>query len=534
MLSIIIADDEVGIIDLCKMLIEYPNAKVVGEAHNSMDLFDKIGELRPNTVITDICMPGMTGLELIEKAKQTYPDVNFIVMSGFTEFEYAQQALRLGVLEYLLKPIQKNDLNRILEKLDMQLEENRLIEDRQAGLRNELHESRIALREKYILDIWKNKTVPPVPQIAGSPILNFENKIIQCVLFSVDSRFAAHKSEGRMLVQQAQSVYDEVGRLAASASDWSFFVQDGFYGISLVLYQQEQAEERSGKLLKQISSELRTFNNQNGFAKVSASASLLGSGTEKNIPELFRQAKAAIKWRLEKQESHVICYQREEEELLDRIPKLSLMPDLEAAVAIRDEDAIAAVIASAWKTAEEERKAPGIRYRLMEELINGLNGAFCELPGAVEVPESMELDIFEILSGGTSADEITKRIMHSTRVILEYYKNYFANRESNVILQAKQYISQHFSEELSLNSAAKYVCLSPAYFSTLFKNETGCGFARYLQKIRVEEAKKLLKNTKMRIGDIALAVGYRDIKSFNKIFLNETQVKPSEYRKFYT
>ena len=105
-----------GIIDLCKMLIEYPNTTVVGEAHNGVELFEKIGELHPNTVITDISMPGMTGLELIERARTSYPEVNFIVMSGYTDFEYVQSALRLGVWDYLLKPLNKKELNRIPEE----------------------------------------------------------------------------------------------------------------------------------------------------------------------------------------------------------------------------------------------------------------------------------------------------------------------------------------------------------------------------------------------------------------------------------
>ncbi|MBQ8144061.1 MAG: response regulator, partial [Butyricicoccus sp.] len=126
MLSIVIADDESGIIDLCKMLIEYPNAVVIGEAHNGLELFDKIGELHPNTVITDISMPGITGLELIEEAQTVYPDVNFIVMSGYTDFEYVQKALRFGVWDYLLKPLQKDELNRILRKLDEQLESRQM------------------------------------------------------------------------------------------------------------------------------------------------------------------------------------------------------------------------------------------------------------------------------------------------------------------------------------------------------------------------------------------------------------------------
>ena len=84
MLRIIIADDEFDIVELCRALITYPGAEIVGEACNGIELLKKIEELHPDVVITDICMPGMTGLELIERAKQEFPAINFIVMSGYT------------------------------------------------------------------------------------------------------------------------------------------------------------------------------------------------------------------------------------------------------------------------------------------------------------------------------------------------------------------------------------------------------------------------------------------------------------------
>ena len=117
MLSIVIADDESGIVDLCKMLIDYPQANVIGEASNGLELLEKIKALHPNTVITDISMPGMTGLELIEAAHAVCPDVNFIVISGYTDFEYVQKALRFGVWDYLLKPLKKNELNSLRSTL---------------------------------------------------------------------------------------------------------------------------------------------------------------------------------------------------------------------------------------------------------------------------------------------------------------------------------------------------------------------------------------------------------------------------------
>ena len=108
------------------------------------------------------------------------------------------------------------------------------------------------------------------------------------------------------------------------------------------------------------------------------------------------------------------------------------------------------------------------------------------------------------------------------------------NRVNNVIRQAKIFVVQLYAESISLAQVAKHVCLSTSYFSTLFKTETGVGFVEYLQHIRIEQAKKLLKTSKMRIADIAEKVGYRDIKFFNKIFVKETTVTPSEYRKFYS
>ena len=170
----------------------------------------------------------------------------------------------------------------------------------------------------------------------------------------------------------------------------------------------------------------------------------------------------------------------------------------------------------------------------MEEQLNCLNGALRLLPGVEKLPSVLRITAKDALLGGATPDEIPNRLCEKLRSTLQEYREYFATSENSMILQAKQYVAQHFSEDITLNDIAKHVCLSPAYFSTLFKNETGIGFVKYLQHIRVEHAKKLLKTSKMRISDIAQAVGYRDLKFFNKIFFSETNVTPSEFRKFYS
>lgn len=534
MLSIVIADDETGIIELCKMLIEYPNASVIGEAHNGLELLDKIAELRPNTVITDISMPGMTGLELIETAQKSYPNINFIVMSGFTDFEYVQSALRFGVWDYLLKPLQKAELNHILKKLDGHLEDVRQQAAMEENMRCNLQESLSMLREKYLRDVWLNGCPLPVPKVDGTRVLAPEGFVMQCLLFSVDSRFALQASDvsdASALVQKAERALENIAVLENHLCQEVCSISQEALIVNLLLYPRENASRQSEDLLRKISDTLRRFNNQNGLVCLSGAASLLLPGAPEDIPVLLEQAKTALKWRLERTDSVVIPYQAETALALERFPSLPT-DGLAEAVAAGQTEKLEELILSAWRKLKERPRVLGARFRLLEEQIACLNRAFAGLDGAAE--QRLHISVEEILPGELEPEKLARRLSARARAVLTGYQEHFRRRESNTVLQAKQYVADHFAEDVSLNQVARHVCLSPAYFSTLFRTETGCGFVKYLQHVRVEHAKKLLKSSKMRVSDIARAVGYQDQKFFNKVFLSETSVTPSEYRKFHS
>lgn len=218
MLRIIIADDEFDIVELCRALITYPGAEIVGEACNGIELLKKIEELHPDVVITDICMPGMTGLELIERAKQEFPAINFIVMSGYTEFQYAQTALRFGVWDYLLKPLKKAELNRALEKLDHELCERAEQRQQAARVQNELQESMDTLREQYVHTVWETGHTPTRSQRHGGELFVLDNTKLQCVTFCIDSNFTASSDEAGSLVNQASDTLEHIRALAQEHS----------------------------------------------------------------------------------------------------------------------------------------------------------------------------------------------------------------------------------------------------------------------------------------------------------------------------
>jgi two-component system response regulator YesN len=335
------------------------------------------------------------------------------------------------------------------------------------------------------------------------------------------------------LRQQAIGVIDElVDSARETCRDVYTFSDITFETVLLFFSEDEDYGEQADKLIRRISGQLRDYNSHNNFVRLSCAASELLPGSPHALPQVYEQVKTAIKGRIEKREGNVLRFDRENDIALQKCHPFAQNDALRDAVSNQDIDSAERLIRADWSRLSMPR--PGTGYLLMEEQLRCLNGALRLLPGVEKLPSVLRISVKDALSGGAASDEIPNRLCEKLRSTLQEYRDFFVTSENSMILQAKQYVAQHFAEDITLNDIAKHVCLSPAYFSTLFKNETGIGFVKYLQHVRVEHAKKLLKTSKMRISDIAQSVGYRDLKFFNKIFFSETNVTPSEFRKFYS
>lgn len=535
MLSVVIADDEIDIIELCKALITYPEAQVIGEAHNGLELMELIEKLHPDAVITDICMPGMTGLELIEKAQQQWPQVNFVVMSGYTDFQYVQSALRFGVWDYLLKPLKKTEVNRVLEKLDKHLHEQSEQVQQNARMQSDLRKSRDQLRERYVRDLWYNNRLLEPQNFEEEEKFAKPHAVIQCLAFSVDSNFPASFAEAPALTRQASGTIDRIRILLTENCRTAGFFVDWPHVAGLLIYEEADAAETSERLLREIRREIRIQNTRNNLVRLSGAASMLLPGEQEKAQYAIQQAKMALKWRLEKKQSEVILYNEQEEKDLQQAGRM--LParwesELQTAIEHLDTQLAEKIIHCIW-SGWRAQQMPGARYYLLERMVNCLNASVDRLPDEKNGIEEL-LFPFDILSCGYGAEEIEHALCGWVENRLDVCRKAMQSKENRVILQAKEYVAQHYAEGIGLNDVAKHVCLSASYFSTLFKNETGSGFVEYVRHVRIEQAKRLLRESKMRIADIARKVGYHDMKFFNKVFYKETNVTPSEYRKFYT
>ena len=130
MLKVVLADDEKKILLLLQKLIDWERLgyEIVGTANDGLRALELVRELHPDLLITDVRMPGCSGIELIQQAKELQPDLHFIIISGYRQFEYAQNALKYGVEDYLLKPLKKEELTGILMRLSDKLGEEAALE----------------------------------------------------------------------------------------------------------------------------------------------------------------------------------------------------------------------------------------------------------------------------------------------------------------------------------------------------------------------------------------------------------------------
>ncbi|MCD7908664.1 MAG: response regulator, partial [Clostridium sp.] len=155
MLNVLIADDESKVCQLIKTLVDWEalGMRVIATAENGIEALEKIRELNPDIAITDIRMPGYDGLELVRLSRETNPRTEFIIISGYRHFEYAQSAIRYGVNSYLLKPIKKDELTDTLKKLGEKLRERTRQLSYEEKVRQTLNSAEEPLRQTFLADL---------------------------------------------------------------------------------------------------------------------------------------------------------------------------------------------------------------------------------------------------------------------------------------------------------------------------------------------------------------------------------------------
>ncbi len=514
MLQAIIVDDEPKVCALIEQLGDWArlDIHVAAVCHDGEDALEKIQSIRPDIVITDIRMPIIDGLELVARTHALGLESAFVIISGYRHFEYAYSAMQYGVVNYLLKPIDKQQLIATLEKICAEIRRKQVQETDQVQMSRLREENRKMLHERFVLGLINGGIdIDPAAYELG-----FEQGEYMAILINT-SYAQLHDRQsifGSIAAERTVKLLEKHARIIAVPT------QIGV--ICIVNYAPNKREDiRRGvnSLLGQVRALSDVFGD---FQLIIALGQPVNNerrlAHSLTTARLGERRKLSLGW-------NIVVDAPTGIKAPDMTTFKASMSGLVSAIDTLNVPAVKNWF-SQWETqvlSETEMDVDAL-YEARALLLNQLT-ALTGIHTAQALP--MQLDRAE-----TPQALIALLCNTFTQVLSEQCEE-LANEESRPIRLAKEYVQQNFASNISLEMVAKKVGYSAVYFSTLFKKIAEQGFMDYVTGVRLAHAKMLLKTTQMSIIDISMAVGYQDDKYFRKLFRKETQISPKAYRKLY-
>jgi two-component system response regulator YesN len=509
--------------------------EVLGYVNDGLSAFNIIKEKNPDIVITDIRMPEFGGLELIKNAREIGSNAHFIIISGYSDFSYAQTAIKYGVDDYLLKPIKKKDLVTTLEKIIADLQENQKNLDKEEKMREQLSQSGRKVKSKLLYDLldhnlaYEPAFVHDITNINQTYYCNFtENPYqmigIQIMLYNNPGQqtigFLNSKIQDTIL--EGLSSFDEI--VFANRNDILYCLVNG----------KASAFQSLKKDLQRLRTTLLSFRDMfEGICPIIALSEIKQNIA--SVPDMMKQVQDTLLNKLFLNFENILFYtERPVLPGINQVIGSSFRKDFLLAIETLQYDKVSSLLKSLQETLKKTSSIDG-RYvlELYQEVISTfLYGA--RTYGVNVNLEQFEENLLEDFYKNYSIDKIFTGLINKITKVLSEWQTEKAYEHSKPIRLAKQYIKNNFSEPLSLEIIGEQVGLNPTYFSSVFKKETGSSFIDYLTEVRIQNVKELLVSTNKSINDIAELSGFNDLKYFNKKFRKYTGLSPTEYRKLYS
>ena len=533
MLKVFLAEDEFVVREGIKNNIDWESHgyEFCGEAADGELAYPMIQRLKPDIVITDIKMPFMDGLELSRLIKKEYPDTEIVILSGYAEFDYAKEAISLGVAHYLTKPISGEELLKEIDEVAVRVEEKKREKALRDRYEREMAETGDEARRQLFYDIVSGRFgTSQLLESADRLKMDISAMWYNLILFTIMNPWKDNEEYAGVpddMQTALQAIIDK--------SDVNMFDRKT-EGIAILV--KADSEEELTERIKLIVNDFVTVLSEYGEVKYFG-----GIGTPVNrlraLTESFDKARHAFAMRFLMDESRFLHY----EDIADNsvggihteefdIANVNMTESDKRKVSefIRRgdrNDALYFVEAYIDQLNEGAAKSTLFRQYLAMDMYFAA-AAFVE---SIGMPKT-ELEPVDQNSGALKNVDKTKEYL--VRLIdkaMELRDSNVANRYGDVIEEVKAYIDKNYGDEdLSLNMVASHVGFSPNHLSMVFSQETGNSFIKYLTEYRMNKAMELLRCTGKRNVEISLEVGYKDPHYFSYLFKKTVGMTPTQYR----
>lgn len=505
--------------------------RLVGEASDGELAYPMILKEKPDILLTDIKMPFMDGLELSRLVKQELPDTKILIFSGYDEFEYAKEAIRIGVTEYLLKPVSSEQLLEVMRRISKQIEQDREEREMLRQYQEDMKENVERERQNFFSHVIRGEvSIGEAVKNGKKYGMDLSAGFYSIILFKIFST-----PEENIVSEHIWKICEKI-ETKVDEIPYAYYFQRGIDGwvFLLTAESKEQMEERQKNLCDCLAEIMKNERKVEYFGGIGKPVERI-----RNLGQSFRDAERIFAER----------FTRQSNQFLSGFEKMDVYKDDEFQIKDlgdvgKSREMIEKFLNNGTKEELEEfmdtyfirMKEDKLQSTLMRQYIIMdiyiVIMSFCEKIDAVNHDYQQETEkLKSTIQNMNSVSEIRAYITYMLNQAIELRDSISKKRYADIIKAAEKMISEHYmSEEISLNSVADSVGMSPSYFSSVFSKESGKTFVEFLTETRMEKAKELLMCSTLKTSEIGYEVGYKDPHYFSYIFKKTQGCSPKDYR----
>jgi len=517
MYRVLLVDDEPMAMEALKIAVDWEKLgfAICGECRNGEEALDRIEEVQPDLIITDIRMPVTDGLELIRKTSRKHPFIRYVIMSGYNEFEYAREALKYNVNHYILKPVFEEELTNVLLQIREQLEQVRRIKEAEA----EKSDADTGIFFDLLLygKIHKDALMSCAPGVIPGSITVWTCAVLDNVKERRnETGFSSTKTIG---MDELRTEFSVVG------SPYRFVYPVGHPAglCGFVIGSCSRAELK--KTINALAEKLRVKIPFHFYLAVGNTVTNPGQ-----LAKVLKNAEKALAFRFFRSSETILYYNQVKNYCMKHsFVDSAYLNDFTEAFESIDRKRLLLTLKNVFEDFREKLTAPeiveiyvlNVIYRSLA-IINRLGGSAEELLQGCGLSRISVADL--------SLDLLFEKLTDYIQGFCQYAGELYHKDQQEEKIKVRNYMLQNYKRSITISEIAGKLFFHPAYLGRQFVRWYGCSFHEYLHRLRIEEAKNLLSGTCLKTHEIAAQLGYCSYGRFLYYFKKFTSYKPNEYR----
>lgn len=533
MLKIFLVEDEAIIREGLRNSIPWQQYgyTFVGEAGDGEQALPAIRKLKPDVLLTDIKMPFLDGLALSKIVASEMPGIKIIIISGYDEFEYARQAISIGVEQYLLKPIAKSVLIKTLQEVYQKIQNEREQENYMEKFRSEMQEYEQFSRRSLFEEIVNGNLSTEESYLRANQLnMDIQGPCYNLILYTLRSKRDTTEEQNEPLIQ----LRDELFQYFIEHPEYLLVRQNLTTYAVLVKGEEGNVEEYSNTCMEKISNIAEMYEQDvEWYVAVGTPIARL-----KFLPDCYSQTSRIFAHRHLMPERHIFTEDNtrnfahgDDENNLNNLDMTKIDPNLLKGFLQNGQieelnDFVDDFILSLGEAAKSKLFC---QYLVLNVRFTSI--AYLEMLGYGQDEFINSLECVKNMGFTVNKEELRVFIKEMLGCAIVMRDNQSKSQYRDIIGKALEYIDENYAaESISLTDVARYTNVSANYFSAAFSQEMKQTFVEYLTMKRMEKAKELLRNTDKRTAEIAAAVGYKDPHYFSFVFKKTQNCTPRDYK----